>query len=211
MKTNFQFNKTSHQEEYNRKKSEPSSQNSSRIEDLNSFQQPSQQEVQDNSQIEYLNNSLSNSQQLPQQQQSLLKSIYQLFNMYVVEYVDGSGNTIKMHFNQEEYKRIFVQTGGCYPASYDATTKRFTLNSNDPSSDNKKINPDTFLTDYFDTENATLKPEKAASCLVEKPLYYYSTKETPSTKQQKQDGDIPEKIEVNFNIPSWSSFCMTSQ
>ena len=120
--------------------------------------------------------------------------------MYVVEYTDSNGETIKMHFNEEEYKKIFAQEGGCYPVSYNTTTKDFTLDGNSPSISRKKIDPDTFLANYFNTENATLKPEKAASCLVEKPLYYYSTKETPSTKQQKQDGDIPEKIEVNFNI-----------
>ena len=166
----------------------------------NSSQTDSQQLSQQEEQSNYQTNFLNDSQQLQQQQQSLLKSIYQLFNMYVVEYVDSSTKeTIKMHFNEEEYKRIFVQEGGCYPASYDATTKQFTFGSNNPSSSKLKINPDTFLANYFNTENATLKTEKIASHLDNKTLYYYSTKETPSTKQQKGSSDIL-AIEVNFNI-----------
>jgi hypothetical protein len=116
--------------------------------------------------------------------------------MYVVEYDDGSGNTIKMHFKEEEYKKIFAilnVTGNPYPVSYnDKTGNLITF------SDEREGSADGFLAHFFDTEEATLKYDKIPINPNKEPLYYYSTKETPSTNRQKGSPDI--SIEVNFNI-----------
>lgn len=171
-------------------------------------------ELQNNSQIGGPNNS----RELPQQQLSL-KSIYQLLNMYVVEYDDGSGNTIKMHFNEEQYKRIFALFFGNYPYEYKEGqgVVKFKSVLGDVEGDEEDIADFNILIKQFFFENEYLKAEHAYHYFnyatnknyttlssdkrePKNPLFYYSTKETPSTKQQKQDGDIPEKIEVNFNI-----------